>query len=53
MLETIRYAISVFYQHKNDWDILVKHGMSQDFSWNASVVEYEKLYDGLMTKFTW
>ena len=53
MLATIRYAIAVFYQHKNDWDILVKHGMSQDFSWNASVVEYEKLYDALMTKFTW
>ena len=53
MLATIRYALSVFYQHKNDWDILIKHGMSQDFSWNASVAEYEKLYDSLMTKFTW
>ena len=53
MLATIRYALSVFYQHKKDWDILVKHGMSQDFSWNASVAEYEKLYDSLMTKFTW
>ena len=52
MLATIRYALSVFYQHKNDWDILIKHGMSQDFSWNASVAEYEKLYDSLMTKFT-
>ena len=53
MLATIRYALSVFYQHKNDWDILIKHGMSQDFSWNASVAEYEKLYDSLVTKFTW
>lgn len=45
MLHTIRYAMSVYYGKKKDWERLVEQGMRKDFSWEKSVLEYGKLYN--------
>lgn len=47
MLGTIRYAISVYYDHKKDWNGLIVRAMQQDFSWNRSAGKYEALYEKL------
>lgn len=47
MLQTIRYASSVYYDKKRDWNKIVERAMLEDFSWNRSAREYEKLYDSL------
>ena len=48
MLNVIRYAESTFRHHKKEWHAIVRRGMEEDFSWNRSAREYEKLYDGLI-----
>lgn len=47
MLNTIRYALRVFENHKKSWQDLMLRGMRKDFSWNTSAHEYEKLYKRL------
>lgn len=44
LLETIQNAHNLFKQNKNKWLELVKNGMKQNFSWEKSAKEYEKLY---------
>ena len=48
MLDTIRYAYSVFREHKRAWGDIVKRAMQEDFSWNVSAKQYEKLYISLL-----
>ena len=48
MLATLRYAMSVYYNNKKDWNRMMLRAMSQDFSWNSSAAEYEKLYQKLL-----
>ncbi|MHB1391478.1 MAG: glycogen synthase GlgA [Clostridia bacterium] len=43
MLDSIKRAIS-FYGKKFTWEVIVKNGMKQDFSWNKSALEYMELY---------
>ena len=47
MMATVRYAEQIYYDHKRDWNKIVDRAMEQDFSWNHSAREYEKLYDEL------
>ena len=47
MMATVRYAEQIFYDHKRDWNKIVERAMAQDFSWNNSARQYEKLYDEL------
>ena len=47
MLLTIRYALSVFRDHKKDWEDIAVRGMKQDFSWKRSAARYEELYEKL------
>lgn len=47
MLHTIRYALSVFRDHKKDWEDIAVRGMKQDFSWKRSAARYEELYEKL------
>lgn len=47
LLGAIRYALRTYEHSKEEWKGLVRRGMEQDFSWNASAAEYEKLYDKL------
>ena len=47
MLGAVRYAESVFYDKKRDWNKIVERGMNQDFSWKNSAKQYEELYENL------
>ncbi|MDE6888182.1 MAG: glycogen synthase GlgA [Eubacterium sp.] len=47
MLSALYYAMDIYYNHRDDWDAIAKRGMCQDFSWNHSAREYEKIYDML------
>lgn len=44
MIYTIRRALS-FFADKSVWKALTKKAMSEDFSWEESAAEYEKLYN--------
>jgi starch synthase len=43
-LETVRKAIELYRHHPENWRQLVRTGMEQDWSWNRSAAEYERLY---------
>ncbi len=48
MLATIRYAEHVYYDKKREWNKMVDRAMEKDFSWNASALKYQELYDWLI-----
>jgi starch synthase len=48
MLDTIRYAKSVYYNRKREWNKIIDRAMAQDFSWNTSASKYQELYDWLI-----
>ena len=50
MLHVIKYANDVFKNHKDRWQEMMGRAMREDFSWNASARQYEKLYDKLSHK---
>lgn len=47
MLDTVRRAADVYYNHKEDWDDIAERAMNQDFSWNHSARLYEDMYENL------
>ena len=47
MYHTIQYAMQVYYGHRKEWNNMAVRAMEQDFSWNSSAREYEKLYETL------
>ena len=47
MLDTIRYAKSIYYDNKRDWNKIVERAMTVDYSWSVSAKKYEALYDSL------
>ena len=49
-LNTVNYAKSVFFDHREEWNDMVKRGMEQDFSWNSSAKQYEGMYEWLLGK---
>ena len=48
MLDCIYYAKYVFYNKKREWNKIVDRGMAADFSWHASAMKYQELYDWLI-----
>ncbi len=44
MLNTVRYANDVYYNHNREWNKIIDRGMAADFSWSASAKKYEELY---------
>ncbi len=44
LLATIKQAL-LAYQDPSSWQILMRNGMSRDFSWGASAREYGKIYE--------
>jgi starch synthase len=44
LLLTIKHALQA-YRDQTSWQVLMRNGMSKDFSWNASAREYGKVYD--------
>lgn len=47
MLDVIRYAESIYYEKKRDWNKIVERAMEKDFSWKNSAKLYEEVYDNL------
>ncbi len=47
MLGVINEAKYVYFEQKEVWDNMIDRGMTTDFSWQASVRKYEKLYERL------
>ncbi|MDD8048884.1 MAG: glycogen synthase GlgA [Thomasclavelia sp.] len=48
MLDTIDYSLSVYYDHPDRFEELVQRAMSTKLDWDASAIEYKKLYESLM-----
>ncbi len=44
LLNTVKLALKS-YQNRDDWQKLMRNGMSKDFSWNASAREYVRVYE--------
>ncbi len=49
-LTTVEKALHLYRQDPNTWLALQRTGMRQDWSWNRSAAEYEKLYRKLGTR---
>lgn len=50
MMNTIKYAHSIYIEKKREWNKLVDRAMAADFSWNASAAKYDELYSWLSGK---
>lgn len=48
MRDTLLYALNIFRNHREDWNELAVRGMKQDYSWENSAREYEKIYEKVM-----
>ena len=48
MLNTIKFAIKVFYGKKREWNKIVDRAMTTDYSWQSSARKYEEMYDWLI-----
>ena len=48
MMATVRYAEKIFYDKKRAWNQMVDRAMAADFSWHASALKYQELYDWLI-----
>ena len=42
------YAYSQYYEHKDNWNMLVKNAMEYDVSFDKSAREYEAIYDSMV-----
>ena len=45
MFYVIKYANHVFTNYKKDWNKIMLRAMQEDFSWDSSAREYEKMYE--------
>ena len=43
----VRYAETIYYDKKRDWNKIVECGMKKDFSWNHSARLYEEMYENM------
>jgi starch synthase len=43
-LTTVHRALEMYRRHPDQWLQLMRTGMRQDWSWDRSAAEYEKLY---------
>ncbi len=50
MIDAINRAINVYTEYPEEWNKLVIRGMESDFSWKASAVKYEELYNHTINK---
>jgi starch synthase len=44
LLLTVKQALHA-YRDQTSWQVLMRNGMSKDFSWNSSAKEYAKVYE--------
>ena len=50
MLHVIRYAYEIYNERPEQWKAMMKRAMEQDFSWDASAREYEKMYEEILAR---
>ncbi len=50
MMDAINRAVNVYNKYPEEWNKLVVRAMEQDFSWKASAVKYEELYNHIIDK---
>lgn len=48
MLESVRYAKYIYYNKKREWNKIIDRAMAMDYSWKASALKYQELYDWLI-----
>lgn len=44
MLNTIWYAMRIYYDRRNDWNKIIDNAMAVDYSWNVSADKYIRMY---------
>lgn len=44
MMNTVRYAETIYYDKKREWNKMIERAMQTDFSWGTSARRYEELY---------
>jgi starch synthase len=47
MMYVIRYAMDIFYNHREDWNHIINNAMQCDYSWGVSADKYIKMYQEL------
>ena len=47
MTNTLKYALETYFNRQDDWKMLQKNAMSQDFSWDTASGAYDHLYHEL------
>jgi starch synthase len=47
LAETVRRAVALYRDQPQQWRAIMVHGMRQDWSWDRSAAEYEKIYQRL------
>lgn len=45
--DTLQEAMAVYRQQPEEWNRIAERGMRENYSWNTSCTEYEKLYAGM------
>ena len=50
MLTAVRYAQSIYYNKKREWNKLIDRAMATDYSWNVSAKKYQEMYDWLIER---
>ena len=48
MMHVLRYAETVYYDKKREWNKMVERAMTADFSWSNSAKKYEELYRSII-----
>jgi len=51
-LDAIRRALATF-QNKEQWEVMMKRGMEEDFSWEKPAEEYVKVYERVIANRNW
>lgn len=48
MLTSIRYAKSIYYERKREWNKMIDRAMAADYSWSVSARKYQEMYDWML-----
>ena len=48
MLDQIRYAKHIYQNRRVEWNKIIDRAMRIDYSWSASALKYQELYDWLI-----
>ena len=48
LLYTINYAKKIYFDHREDWNDILRFVMEQDFSWGSSALQYQGMYDWIL-----